>query len=293
MATNNFKPFATGAGANAMSQAEWEALPALLTGFQSGKASSAQVNKALRQGTVMASMLGKFIVDSSGKDALDDGNINTLESAFTEAVKGRLINVRTFTSSGTYTPTTGTKSIVVECQGGGGGGGSAIATSTSTRTLTVSGGAGGYAKSLITSILSSYAVTVGAGGASDASGGATTFGSIVAGGGNPGTLISGSLPASANSLGLGATGGTATGGNIINSTGGNAQFSMMVSGAAITGLGGDSCLGKGGRGAGASEAVGGNGELGSGGGGANAAGKTTTYLGGSGGKGIVIIWEYA
>jgi hypothetical protein len=49
MAKNDFKPFATGAGANVMSQADWEALPALLSGFTAGKASSAQVNKAIRQ----------------------------------------------------------------------------------------------------------------------------------------------------------------------------------------------------------------------------------------------------
>jgi hypothetical protein len=34
-----------------MSQADWE-LTALATGFQSGKASSAQVNKAIRQATL-------------------------------------------------------------------------------------------------------------------------------------------------------------------------------------------------------------------------------------------------
>ncbi|HHS0916091.1 TPA: gp53-like domain-containing protein, partial [Salmonella enterica subsp. enterica] len=49
MAKNDFKPFATGKGANVTSQPDWEALPALLSGFTAGKASSAQVNKALRQ----------------------------------------------------------------------------------------------------------------------------------------------------------------------------------------------------------------------------------------------------
>ncbi|EPM9452183.1 helix-turn-helix domain-containing protein [Escherichia coli] len=49
MAINNFKPFALDPNANVTSQADWEALPALLSGFTAGKASSAQVNKAIRQ----------------------------------------------------------------------------------------------------------------------------------------------------------------------------------------------------------------------------------------------------
>lgn len=85
MATNNFKPFATGNGANVTSQSDYEALAALLGGFQSGKASSAQINKALRQGTVMAAMLGAFLNDR-GLDAKDDGNISTLMASFKSAL---------------------------------------------------------------------------------------------------------------------------------------------------------------------------------------------------------------
>ncbi|SCC70146.1 tail fiber protein, partial [Kosakonia oryziphila] len=76
MATNNFKPFATGAGANVTSQADWEALSALLTGFQSGKANSAQVNKALRQATFIASALAQYTANKSGLDVLDDGDVD-------------------------------------------------------------------------------------------------------------------------------------------------------------------------------------------------------------------------
>lgn len=165
MATNNFKAFALDPNANVMSQADWEALPALLSGFTSGKASSAQMNKALRQSTVMAAMLGKFIVDYSGKSALDDGDLATLEAAFADSVKGRLLNVKVFTSSGTYTPTAGTKSIVVECQGGGGGGGGAVITGAASALSAGSGGAAGsYAKGRFMNIGSSYPVIVGAGG---------------------------------------------------------------------------------------------------------------------------------
>ncbi|MQK86184.1 hypothetical protein EI007_05465 [Escherichia coli] len=42
MAKNEFKPFATGSGANVTTQTDWESLPVLSAGFTSGKASSAQ-----------------------------------------------------------------------------------------------------------------------------------------------------------------------------------------------------------------------------------------------------------
>ncbi|EPG9173718.1 hypothetical protein L7H29_004386 [Klebsiella pneumoniae] len=78
MAENNFKPFAVGAGANVSSQTDWENLVALSTGFTAGIARSEQINKALRQGTVMASVLAQYIVDTTNSDALDDGDISGL-----------------------------------------------------------------------------------------------------------------------------------------------------------------------------------------------------------------------
>ncbi|ECO1462780.1 hypothetical protein AE406_11595 [Salmonella enterica subsp. enterica serovar Kentucky] len=76
MATNNFKPFATAANANVMSQADWEALPALLSGFISGPAKSAQVNKAIRQASFIAAALAQYTANKSGLDVLDDGDLN-------------------------------------------------------------------------------------------------------------------------------------------------------------------------------------------------------------------------
>ncbi|EKS1205374.1 hypothetical protein QA436_002627, partial [Escherichia coli] len=78
MAKNDFKPFATGSGANVMSQTDWEALPALLAGFQSGKASSAQMNKAFRQSSFIAAALAQFIADTNGTDVLDNGNFSDI-----------------------------------------------------------------------------------------------------------------------------------------------------------------------------------------------------------------------
>ncbi|EER8814923.1 hypothetical protein OkiPb00508_24880 [Escherichia coli] len=74
MAKNDFKAFATGKNANVMSQEEWEALPALLSGFTAGKASSAQVNKAIRQASFIASAIAQYTANESGLDVQDDGD---------------------------------------------------------------------------------------------------------------------------------------------------------------------------------------------------------------------------
>ncbi|EPY2484130.1 gp53-like domain-containing protein [Escherichia coli] len=76
MAINNFKPFALDPNANVTSQADWEALPALLSGFTAAKASSAQVNKAIRQASFIAAALAQYTANKSGLDVLDDGDLN-------------------------------------------------------------------------------------------------------------------------------------------------------------------------------------------------------------------------
>lgn len=89
MAINNFKAFALDPNANVMPQADWEALPALLSGFTAGKASSAQVNKAIRQATTIAALVGQFIANS-GVDALDNADVNGLVTKFTDALTTNL-----------------------------------------------------------------------------------------------------------------------------------------------------------------------------------------------------------
>lgn len=76
MAINNFKAFALDPNANVTSQADWEALPALLSGFTAGKASSAQVNKAIRQASFIAAALAQYTANKSGQDVLDNGDLN-------------------------------------------------------------------------------------------------------------------------------------------------------------------------------------------------------------------------
>jgi hypothetical protein len=83
--TNNFLPHATGPGANVTSQSSWASSSARSLGFQSGVASSADANKALRQANSMASAIGAFIA-AMGYDALDDGDIAALETNLASAL---------------------------------------------------------------------------------------------------------------------------------------------------------------------------------------------------------------
>ncbi|HGD9019019.1 TPA: tail fiber protein [Escherichia coli] len=75
MAKNDFKAFATDRNANVISQEEWEALPALLSGFTAGKASSAQANKVIRQASFIAAALAQFVSDKTQRDVLDNGDL--------------------------------------------------------------------------------------------------------------------------------------------------------------------------------------------------------------------------
>ena len=86
MAQNDFLPFAIATGANVLDQDEYSELPAVSTGFQTGLASSKQMNKAIRQGTVMASVLAQFISDNTGSDVLDDGNTAPILALLNQAV---------------------------------------------------------------------------------------------------------------------------------------------------------------------------------------------------------------
>ncbi|EOJ6473323.1 phage tail protein, partial [Escherichia coli] len=105
---------------------------------------------------------------------------------------GRLISTRVFTSSGTYIPTPGTKRLRVTITGGGGGGGGCQAISNNETFFGAGGGAGGTV--IITPTLTNdrHPVTIGAGGAGGVGvkaglkGGDSSFGSVIAPGGEGG-----------------------------------------------------------------------------------------------------------
>lgn len=91
-AQNDFVPFATGVGANTISPAAFRALTAVIgQGFQAGTARSDQANTAWRQASTVTAMIGEFIKDA-GYDALDNGDIDTLEANFLAALRHYLLS---------------------------------------------------------------------------------------------------------------------------------------------------------------------------------------------------------
>jgi hypothetical protein len=176
--------------------------------------------------------------------------------------------IKVITASGSYVPSSGLLSAIVECVGGGAGGGG----TTGTASQTYAGGGGGsgaYSRKILTAaqIGASQAVIIGAGGNGGAAGnnngvagGDTSFGSLcLAKGGLPGTYAAGGVQVSTGGAGGAAASGvgdvTASGapgiggvysGNpslVVNSGaggssifGGGAPASTWTSAASITGV---------------------------------------------------------
>ncbi|MBM0901568.1 tail fiber protein [Escherichia coli] len=224
--------------------------------------------------------------DGSANITLTAANLGLSDSS---GYVGRLVNTRVFTSSGTYTPTPGTKRIRVTITGGGGGGGGCQATSNNETFFGAGGGAGGTIISIMTPTQNSYPVTIGAGGAGGVSatyginGGNSLFASLIAPGGAGGGK-SGVTNTNGGNGGVPSTGDI----NIIGGCGGDGQSGNI----GVSGEGGTSYWGGGGR-AGAGGGVSGK-AYGSGGGGAYDAGYSgTSMTGGKGAAGICIIEEFA
>ncbi|EOV1575836.1 tail fiber protein, partial [Escherichia coli] len=221
--------------------------------------------------------------DTASLTTLTNVGRNILDKASTQAViqylglsdasgyVGRWLNTRVFTSSGTYTPTPGTKRIRVTITGGGGGGGGCKAISNNETFFGAGGGAGGTIISIMTPTQNSYPVTIGAGGAggvsatNGTSGGNSVFASLIAPGGAGGGKV-GITNTNGGNGGVPSTGDIRiTGGN-----GGDGQSGNI----SVSGEGGTSHWGGGGR-AGAGGGVSGK-AYGSGGGGAYDAGYSGT-----------------
>jgi hypothetical protein len=220
-----------------------------------------------------------------------------------EPLSGRLIGVRVFSTPGTstYTPTPGTRSVVVEVLAGGAGGGGCATTGAGQVSAGASGGGGGYARKRITSGFSGVTVTVGAKGSGGAAGnnagtagGSSSFGALVSATG--GSAGSGGAAGTAVYLNFPGGGGSGSSGDV-NISGGSGGLVQVWAGPglSVSGVGGDSFYGKGPpanvtgtRAAG----LAGTG-FGSGGGGGICAASQTQAPGGDGTPGIVIVWEYS
>lgn len=212
------------------------------------------------------------------------------------------VNIQTFTSSGTYTPTSGMKYCIVELIGGGGGGGGAALTSAA-QCAAAGGGAGGqYARMFFSAatIGASQTVTVGTGGtagaATPANGGTgvtSVFGAFFqASGGNGGAL---SNATTTMEVALGGAGSATGGGGTITTSGSPGGLGIAifnVTAMIATGAGGASALGGGGvaKNASAAGATGLN--YGGGGSGAGSANNGSGSAGGAGAPGICIVTEF-
>lgn len=214
----------------------------------------------------------------------------------------RGVTQQSFASSGTYTPTPGTRFVIVEEVGGGGGG--QIGNGVPPAQIFGGGGGGGgeFARGVFTAaqIGASQTVTIGAAGTA-----ATVIGTPA---GNGGTTSIGSLLTSIGGNGApsypptdicvggtGGTGGTGTGAHIPGGDGANGGYSP-AGGLVGGGSGGGSFYGLGGHGA-----AGGNGVYyaaragqapGSGGGGGGIPLGTVGVAGADGAKGFVLITEF-
>jgi hypothetical protein len=213
---------------------------------------------------------------------------------------GRLVTVRTFTTSGTYAPTAGTNSIWVKLVGGGGGGGGSVTTSSGQVSIAGGGGGGAYAESRLTSGFSGAAITIGAGGSAGAAGGGnggnggtTSFGSLSASGGGGGIGGPSAAPPYAQVSGSGGL--LPTTGNVMNASGqpgGTSTAAALTS--FVSGSGGSSLLGFGAAPNGALTSAGAAANsYGGGGSGGSSGASTSGQLGGAGFQGVVIVYEYS
>ncbi|UMI06115.1 hypothetical protein JJ465_12885 [Klebsiella pneumoniae] len=305
MPTNDFKAFATGNSANVISQADYLALAALVSGFSSGKASSAQINKALRQSTVMASVLAQFISDSAGVDVLDNGNtaqiLANLKTGMTALTPGRLLNVQVFTANGSVTKTAGAKKWKIRVLGGGGGSSAAPATGTGQVSVSNGGGAGAYAEGIYdVSALSSATVTIGSGGVGGTAispyggdGGTTSIGTLISAPGGKAGLPAG--PANPPFQPVANTNSNSpTNWNIVGSSGPGAEAAVAVSTNYAAGSrGANSQLGVGGSIPAINNNANTGGGFGSGASGCANGPSQPVNAGAAGRSGIAIIEEYA
>lgn len=260
-------------------------------------------NAVSKSGDTMGGSLALYGGDTIGSDPASADSTSKIPSTrwVGQNTPGRLLGMRVITSSGTYTPTSGTTSIVVEGVGGGGAGGGVPAAGGGNSAAGGGGGAGAYGRKRITSGFSGASVTIGAGGtggagANGGSGGSTSFASVLTlpggVGGNSGTAAA-AANISASGGGSSAPTGADTGFQGESGAPG-ATYSASVG---LSGRGGVSPLGSAGAGVGANGATASTGVVasgyGAGGGGALGVSNGVSAAGGAGAPGVMIIWEYA
>jgi hypothetical protein len=237
---------------------------------------------------------------TASQHAVQLGQVNAAVAAV--PTTGRLLNIQYITSSGSYTPTPGAISGIVEGIGAGGAGGGTTNAGSGSAAAGGGGSSGSWGRKRITS-LSPQTVTIGAGGVgvvggAGGNGGQTSFGSLLVLPGGGGAVLS-NVATVASGTGAGGTISAApTGGDIQYRGNVGGQGFVMSTASTVGGGGAPSQLGTGGVYA-STNAVGaafsgsaGNG-FGSGGGGGVSLGASATSAGGNGAPGAIIVYEYS
>lgn len=263
-------------------------VPALLTTVLSGDITDKRT-PVLGYSTTNPAALGTAAPGTATTWARSD-HVHTLPTSVTR----QILTV----GSGTYTTPAGCTAIFVEVQAGGGGAGS-VSGSGSNAAGSSGGGPGGYSAKLIAAPAATYAYVAGAKGTAGAAGNNvgnvgsdSTFGAggglITAKGGSAGTGMAFGTGAAAVS---GATSAAAGTGGDVNYGGSSAGPGLRLSGSvAVSGEGGPSHLGPGGRG----RASAGDGEAGlsPGSGGGGCVSTASNQTGGDGADGVLYVTEY-
>lgn len=241
------------------------------------------------------------VVEAAGLSLNPSDNNQVLDALTALYRNGRLLGLRSFFNPGTvtYTPTVGTRFVVVEAQGGGGGGAGAPATASSSGYSVGTpgaGGAGGLA--IFIADFAGVTITVGAAGgagvvgANGGNGGDSSFGTLlVCPGGAGGTAGS---PATTPISGGQSNLAVPTGANLRPWRGDGGTPSFVFSGSCgFGGAGGASLYGGGGQHSTVNQAGQAAVARGSGGGGTAAFNNTNGLAGSVGAPGQLIVWEYS
>ena len=235
-------------------------------------------------------------------------NTSTTQIATTafavNTVTATIARIQTFTTTSTYTPNAHMIYAIIECIGAGGGGGGTASPSGNVSAAGGGGGAGSYSRVIATAatIGASKSVTIGAAGtagsAGNNAGGAgsdTSLGGLCIGkGGSGGGGTSNLGGASGGSGGVAGTGSVTPTGE--SGQGVPSIVTTGIAGVAISGAGGSTIFGGGGKGAlaASSAATAGNAGTGWGAGGSGGASNNAggTAAGAAGSAGYVVVTEY-
>lgn len=256
--------------------------------------------------TISQQILYSTANNTVGQLTTANSRIPSTNSAGVLAMRAFTVNRRVFTSSGTYTPTTGMLYCVAECVGGGGGGGGAAATGANEAAAGGGGGAGGYSSAVISAatIGASQAVTIGAAGTSatagnnsGGTGGTSSLGALLtANGGTGGGGSNSTLTITYAQAGQGGISSGPGGSILINGEFGESGLSFGTNFLAKSGAGANSKFGVGAVSGISQAGISFNGQNaignGSGGSGGISLNNSAAAAGGSGGAGIVVITEY-